>query len=58
MKQKRDTAEEIIRILREVDSGKNVEAACRERLEALSRKHPRLGYRELQRQLTRRVPRP
>ncbi len=31
MKQKRHTTEEIIRILREVDSGKNVEAACRER---------------------------
>jgi putative transposase len=28
MKQKRHTTEEIIRILREVDSGKNVEAAC------------------------------
>jgi len=30
MKQKRRTAEETIRILREVDNGKNVEAACRE----------------------------
>ena len=30
MKQKRHTTEEIIRILREVDGGKNVEAACRE----------------------------
>ena len=30
MKQKRHRVEEIIRILREVDSGKNVEAACRE----------------------------
>jgi hypothetical protein len=31
MKQKRHATEEIIRILREVDSGKNVEAVCRER---------------------------
>ncbi len=30
MKQKRHTTEEIIRILREVDSGKNIEVACRE----------------------------
>jgi len=30
MKQKRHSVEEIIRILREVDSGKNVEAACRD----------------------------
>jgi putative transposase len=30
MKQKRHTTEEIIRILREADSGKNVEAVCRE----------------------------
>ena len=30
MKQKRHTTEEIIRILREVDGGKNVETACRE----------------------------
>ena len=30
MKQKRHTTEEIIRILREVDGGKNVEAACRD----------------------------
>ena len=30
MKQKRHTTEEIIRILREVDSVKNIEAACRE----------------------------
>ena len=30
MKQKRHTTEEIIRILREVDNGKNVEAACRD----------------------------
>jgi putative transposase len=30
MKQKRHTTEEIIRILREVDNGKNVEAVCRE----------------------------
>lgn len=30
MKQKRHSVEEIIRILREVDSGKNVEAVCRE----------------------------
>jgi putative transposase len=29
MKQKRHTTEEIIRILREADSGKNVEAVCR-----------------------------
>jgi transposase-like protein len=30
MKQKRHTTEEIIRILRETDAGKNVEAVCRE----------------------------
>jgi putative transposase len=30
MKQKRHSVEEIIRILREVDSGKNVESICRE----------------------------
>jgi putative transposase len=30
MKQKRHATEEIIRILREVDNGKNVEAVCRE----------------------------
>ena len=30
MKQKRHTTEEIIRILREVDGGKNVENVCRE----------------------------
>ncbi len=30
MKQKRHTTEEIIRILREADSGANIEAVCRE----------------------------
>ena len=30
MKQKRHTTEEIIRILREAEGGKNVEAVCRE----------------------------
>jgi putative transposase len=30
MKQKRHTTEEIIRILREADSGKNIEAVCGE----------------------------
>jgi putative transposase len=30
MKQKRHTTEEIIRILRQADGGKNVEAVCRE----------------------------
>ena len=29
MKQKRHTTEEIIRIIREADSGKNIEAVCR-----------------------------
>ena len=29
MKQKRHTTEEIIRILREADSGKNIETVCR-----------------------------
>ena len=31
MKQKRHTTEEIIRILREADSGKSIEAVCRAR---------------------------
>jgi hypothetical protein len=36
MKQKRHSVEEIIRILREVDNGRNVEIVCRKNLEHIT----------------------
>jgi transposase-like protein len=44
MKQKRHTTEEIIRILRQAEGGKNVEAVCREHnVTATSDRVPEVG---------------
>ena len=48
MKQKRHKTEEIIRILREVDSGKGVEAVCRENNIAATSFYRKFGGMELQ----------